>query len=73
MNAPVLTPKGLAFCEFAFRDAPEMGLTPLEAYDIGMRLIGDWDGSLSLKRMYLAEKAVDDDIVYDKAVPDGDS
>lgn len=50
-----LTPKGLAFCDFAFRDGPAAGLSAEDAYQTGQRLIKEWDGSESLIQMFNRE------------------
>jgi len=60
-----LTPKGLAFCDFAFRDGVALGLSESEASDAARRLIEQWDGSRTLKQMYLSEKALDASVVYE--------
>lgn len=47
-----LTGKGLAFCDFAFRDGPALGLTEQESVAIAKRLIEQWDGSEILLQIY---------------------
>ena len=47
-----LTPKGLALCDFAFRDGIAIGLSKEEAYNTASRLIEKWDGSETLLEMY---------------------
>ena len=47
-----LTPKGRAFCDFAFSDGPALGLDDSESIKIAERLIDQWDGSESLASMY---------------------
>lgn len=55
MNQPIsvaLTGKGLAFCDFAFRDGLALGLSARESYDTAGRLVEQWDGSETLLQMY---------------------
>ena len=52
LRAVALTGKGLALCDFAFRDGPQLGLSDSEAYAIATRLIDSWDGSETLLQMY---------------------
>lgn len=47
-----LTPKGLAMCDFAFRDGIAIGLSKEEAYNTANRLIEQWDGSETLLQIY---------------------
>ena len=47
-----LTPKGLAMCDFAFRDGPALGLSEADAYQTAKRLIEKWDGSETLLETY---------------------
>lgn len=47
-----LTPRGLAVCDFAFRDGIALGLSKEEAYQTANRLIEKWDGSETLLEMY---------------------
>lgn len=52
MQAARLTAKGLALCDFAFRDGPRLGLNSDEAYETATRLIEQWDGSETLEQIY---------------------
>lgn len=48
-----LTPKGLALCDFVFRDGPTvLGLSDESARVIGELLIKHWDGSETLLEMF---------------------
>lgn len=51
-QAVKLNERGLAVCDFAFRDGPEIGLSAEEAYAVAKRLIEQWDGSETLLEIY---------------------
>lgn len=51
-QAVKLSEKGLALCDFAFRDGPTIGLSANDAYATAKRLIGQWDGSETLLEIY---------------------
>jgi hypothetical protein len=47
-----LTPRGLALCDFAFKDGLAAGLSKDAAYETAQELIKEWDGSETLLQMY---------------------
>lgn len=51
-NAVKLSGKGLALCDFAFRDGPALGLSGEAAMETAKRLIDKWDGSETLLQIY---------------------
>lgn len=51
-QAVKLSDKGLAVCDFAFRDGPAIGLSAEDAYATAQRLIEQWDGSETLLQIY---------------------
>lgn len=51
-RAVCLSSKGLALCDFAFRDGPSIGLSEKDAYDTAKRLIEQWDGTETLLEIY---------------------
>lgn len=58
-----LTSKGLALCDFAFRDGPHiLGLSADDAMAEAKRLIEKWDGSETLLQMYQRTEQWPDEI-----------
>lgn len=51
-QAVKLSEKGLAVCDFAFRDGLKLGLSETDAYATAKRLIEQWDGSETLLQIY---------------------
>lgn len=61
-----LTPRGLAVCDFAFRDGPSLGLTADEAYATAERLIEKWDGTETLLQIYQRTEQWPDRVTNEK-------
>lgn len=65
-----LTDRGLALCDFLFRDSAGLGLSEKESTEIGMRLIEQWDGSESLAEIYKRTESWPSEIEVKEHSPD---
>lgn len=54
-----ISPKGIALIEFVRDDAPSLGLEEMDAYTIGERLVVDFDGTKTMRQLYLESKESD--------------